>query len=231
MRLGQLARQLEIRSEQIVEFLAIKNITIDPGTNTRLEDTHVNMILSEFAPQQIEPSQEILPNKPDEVSEPTPPESPSFVVEESAPTPLEAPELIKAPKVELPGLTVVGKIDLPEKNKKEAESGEGAAPVSEDHKIQREANQRSQSRNNENRKWRNPLAAEREKAEKIRRENEREGKEKDRQRRTDHYLKKVKPQAPTKSAKIFREETIEMSPLEPERPKTWWGRFMHWLNT
>ena len=50
MRLAQLARKLVIRPTVIVEFLIEHNIQIEDGSNTRLEDDHVALIMQKFAP-------------------------------------------------------------------------------------------------------------------------------------------------------------------------------------
>ena len=232
MRLGQLARQLAIKSEQIVDFLASKNIAIDPGTNTRLEDDHIPMILEQFAVDGEGPNQLVVPEIFElESSAPVnaEPDSIEAPLAESSSTSEEAPELIKAPKVELPGLTVIGRIDLPEKKKKEPETETTSTP--EESKPQRAFYQRPQRRTNESRSWKNPLTLEREREEREKRQRLEEDREKEKQRRTENYLKKVKSPTPTKAARLFQEEVIEMPPLEPERPRTWWARFIRWLNT
>ena len=54
MRLGQLARKLALRPAEIVEFLAINHIQVDEGSNTKLEDDHVTLIMTQFAPSLAE---------------------------------------------------------------------------------------------------------------------------------------------------------------------------------
>ncbi|MBY0435148.1 MAG: hypothetical protein K2U26_13655, partial [Cyclobacteriaceae bacterium] len=139
MRLGQLARKLEISTDKIVDFLASRQITIDPGANTRLEPDHEMLILQKFAPELLELPQEKIEEEIVEESVTPIAVAPEPASEPMETTPLtqqpdELPELIKAPKVELPGLKVIGKIELPEKKKKEPEPTpqpeptEGAAP-------------------------------------------------------------------------------------------------------
>ena len=132
MRLGQLARKLALRPADIVEFLAENDIRIAEGTNVRLENDHVNLIMKRFVPGWIETS-EVEPEPEEEVilpeadSEPlnseqsdtedqTPPDGEP--VEEQEPTD-DTNEVIRAPKIELSGLKVLGKIELPEQKKKE----------------------------------------------------------------------------------------------------------------
>ncbi|MBY0432855.1 MAG: hypothetical protein K2U26_01970, partial [Cyclobacteriaceae bacterium] len=53
----------------------------------------------------------------------------------------------------------------------------------------------------------------------------------EKEKRAQHYFKAVKPSVPSKPARIVQEETEEMPAVKREMPKTWWGRFMRWLNT
>jgi hypothetical protein len=260
MRLAQLARKLAIRPTEIVEFLTERNIQIDNESNTRLEDDHVALIMQKFAPARAaEVAAELVREKESELeviasaetsitSEAISSEEMNRVENisnENEPQP-EKIELIKAPKVELSGLKVLGKIELPEPKKKETQTQPeeivGDQPPKEETVVQ--ASPRYQEkRKQENRKpypnkressdrpkATNPIALQRERealeAEKRRRAQAEEEKEK----RTQHYLKKVKVVAPTKSAKLIKEEVEEMTLLAPV-PKTWWGRFMRWLNT
>jgi hypothetical protein len=157
----------------------------------------------------------------------------------------EQPEVIKAPKVELSGLKVLGKIELPEPKKKEtqpqteeatedqAQKQEAPVESTPPYKEKRKPENRKpypNKRESNDRPKINPIALHRERealeAEKRRRAQAEQEKEK----RTQHYLKKVKVVAPTKSARLIKEEVEEMTPLAPI-PKTWWGKFMKWLNT
>jgi len=111
MRLGQLARQLEVKPDKIVSFLAKeKNITIKSHPNCKVEDDLIEEITARFKPV---------------VAEATPPKE-----EEKAPAPkaeIKEDDLEEAPKpvehIETPKpaaaqeLKIIGKIDLP--NKKE----------------------------------------------------------------------------------------------------------------
>ncbi len=260
MRLAQLARKLAIRPTEIVEFLTERNIQIDNESNTRLEDDHVALIMQKFAPARAaEVAAELVREKEREVEiltlaepaiikEVTTPEETNLVklVPAESEVMADTIEVIKAPKVELSGLKVLGKIELPEPKKKEpqpqAEEVVGDQPQKEETPVQTSP-RNQEKRKQENRKpypnkressdrpkATNPIALQRERealeAEKRRRAQAEEEKEK----RTQHYLKKVKVVAPTKSAKLIKEEVEEMTPLAPV-PKTTWGKFMRWLNT
>src|SRR5258708_34680041 len=114
MRLGQLARKLAIRPATIVEFLAGNQIAIEEGSNTRLEDDHVRLVMERFDPSKLQEMFAV----PDEKVEP---EIPALEIELKDSGPIEMPgehspempireektEVIKAPKIELPGLRVL----------------------------------------------------------------------------------------------------------------------------
>ena len=244
MRLGQLARKLSLRPSEITEFLAAKNILIDEDSNTKIDDSHVSLIIQQFAPAmqntvdadvsvQEEPitlpngtpkETEILPEKPLET------ELPKATTE----APAENPEVIKAPKVELSGLKVLGKIELPDPKKKSLETSTDENVVEEPAKKEpterKSIGPRRESRGQKSSK--NPIAFEREQeALEARKKREAEA-ERQKERRTQNYLKKVKTAQPTKASKLVKEETEQMSAAELEEPpKTWWGKLVRWLTT
>jgi hypothetical protein len=146
-------------------------------------------------------------------------------------------DVIKAPKVELPGLKVIGKIDLPEPKKKEPElKPEQSEEVSqvEEHskKIQQDDRKPSHQRRDRNdvRPRKNPIALQRER-EALEAEKKRRAElEREKEKRTRNYLKKVKPNQPTKAARLVSEPVVQMSNVEEdEKPKTWLGKFIRWL--
>jgi hypothetical protein len=220
MRLGQLARQLDISPDKIVTFLGSRDIAIDSSANARVDDQYVDLIVQHFAPGNETLRQQIH-QEPEVSSNPEP-------VESVNPTEESLPEVIKAPKIELPGLRVVGKIELPEKKKKEAEkpSEEPAAPQESRPKpLSRNPRRESPPRNRHN-----PVALAREREEQEKRRREAEAREREKQRKAEYYQKRLKPQPPTKAVRLHREEMAEMPKVEREKPKTLWGRFMRWLN-
>ena len=247
MRLAQLARKLTIRPTVIVDFLTQHNIQIEDGSNTRLEDDHVALIMQKFAPARaaeiaaelvIEKATELKTSIPEEkvelIAQTTAIESILFPSEESLP---EKIEVIKAPKVELSGLKVLGKIELPEPKKKEEPASDQpqidqAIPAEVDKKPRQENRKPYTSRKetSNQRPGKNPIALERDRnaleGEKKKRAQLKHEKEK----RKQHYLGKVKVAAPTKSIKLIKEEVEELTPMAPV-PKTLWGKFMRWLNT
>lgn len=231
MRLGQLARKLELRPIEIVEFLATKNIIIDDGTNTKLEAAHAMLAIQKFAPgTEIEdypdsdspaiasPSADLLlENMPQDPAQPLNNTDPEI--------PTEQIEIIKAPKVELSGLKVLGKIELPEVKKKPAE------PTQENH-TEGEAPKRKREPKKLPQATKNPIALQREQEALAARKKKEEEVRLQKERRTQNYLKKVKAHQPTKAVRLVKEHTEQISDIDlTEPPKTWWGKLIKWLTT
>ncbi len=256
MRLGQLARKLALRPSQIVDFLAVQQVLPDEGSNARLSDEVTERVVLHFAPERLN---EILTTE-EKNSEPlsaSPPieeqaiiteEVEAVVIVEDMPSPVveepeDKPEVIKAPKVELSGLKVLGKIELPEAKKKiapepasdnEIENQEQKFPDTEKKLRSTDRKEKSphQRENYTPRPARNPIALQREQKAREEEEKRKAKVERDKEKRTEYYLQRVKTGQPTKSMKIVSEpvesfSTKEMKPL----PKTWLGKFLRWLNT
>jgi hypothetical protein len=231
MRLGQLARKLALRTTDLVAFLGQHQITVEPGNNTRLEDNHVKMIIHHFAPQLTEEKISEALVEPDPIepevipvaAEPIPVPVPT---EESAPAVTEVPETIKAPKIELAGLKVLGKIELPEPKKKEPKPEEiSAQEESRRTYINRRDRQPALPR-------KNPISAQREREQREAEAKRQLELEKQKEKKALHYLKKVKTPPPVKRARLVDEPFEEFSSKElAETPKTWLGKFLRWLNT
>ncbi len=254
MRLGQLARKLAVRPIEIVNFLAVENIHVENGSNTRIEDDHVGMIVRKFAPERaaaLLAADHTEASADDEA--PIPAENSSSILDGPALEFFDAQvekysdeinqdekvELIKAPKVELSGLKVLGKIELPETKKKEPpppdlESEGENTPVEPGRKPwpheRKTYPQKSDRQNLPPRK--NPIALQREREEREAEERKRSQVEREKEKRALHYRKKVKEAPPTKRVRLV-EEPVEELPASAlvEPPKTWWGKFLRWLNT
>jgi len=234
MRLGQLARKLALRPVEIVDFLARQSIQIDSGNNSRIEDEHVLLILQKYAPGQL------IENVEKEIAEEEKaPEVPTLgnivtdvpaiqsIAEEKTITEEEKIEVIKAPKIELSGLKVLGKIELPETRKKEpvanTEEPNDQPPT--------ERERRERTNQSQQRPAKNPIALQREREAREEEAKRREQIERDKEKRTLHYLKKVNVAQPTRPVKI-QEEKIERKQVTKEpAPTTLWGRFRRWLNS
>lgn len=266
MRLAQLARKIAVKPADIVSFLASQNIQIDEGSNAKVADEYERLVLQHFAPELLasQPEAEInveslqpaeeqveIPNDNVEAvdTEVVTPE-PEEVKEE------EKPDVIKPPKVELPGLKVVGKIDLPEPKKKtpepetqvsaEATPLEGDQPVAPpdgDQPTKPVGDTRAQQRDrrrphhdrrqrDEQRPRKNPIALQREREEREALRKKMEDQKIQKELRTQRYLKKVEgktpAQRPSKKAKKKHEDEYEVYTEKPQ-PKSLFGRIMNWF--
>lgn len=249
MRLGQLARKLALRPAEIVGFLAKNSIQIEEGSNTKIEDDHVSLIMTHFAPERMaemaaelaaekNPSVKDIELRPEPVKDIIIEDTRSHIIDVPFVDPEPVVELIKAPKVELSGLKVLGKIELPEPKKKEPQQVESittedtVVPIEEQKKPEPRRQFVPRKERSEQRPVKNPIALQREReameAEKKRRVNT----EREKEKRTQNYLKKVKAPSPTKSVSLVKEQ-VEVMVQEEKRtpPKTWFGRFMRWMNT
>jgi len=233
MRLGQLARKLAVRPSQIVDYLSTHKIYLEEGSNAKLNDEHVDRIVLHFAPDRLKEivadikTEESLDNiTPSIVTEEPEKEDPQpEILESEADIKPEKPEVIKAPKVELSGLKVLGKIELPQPKKKDQPAPE---PTTEETKIeplevkQRPENRRPQAKSKREvqQPWRNPIALQREREALEAEERKREAAEREKERRKEHYLKRVKVGQPTKPARIVDEPVeLHITQKSDERPR------------
>ncbi|MEO7990704.1 MAG: hypothetical protein ABI663_14245 [Chryseolinea sp.] len=253
MRLGQLARKISIRQSDMVDLLAKSGISIANESNARLEDEHVHVILQHFAPsflaEKIEEIDVILPEATEESKiittvntieeEPVEnviPKIKTIATEEQE----EKVEVIKAPKVDLPGLKVIGKIDLPEPKKKEVppveESEKTEVPVGNSEtnpkpRPLRSRNVQDNRRERTNRSSINPVALQREREARAVEEKRKADAIKEKEKRTEYYLNRVKTSVPTKAARIYSESVEEYKVPKKDEPKTLLGKFFRWLRS
>lgn len=240
MRLGQLSRKLGLTPSEIHRFLSDKGQAVEAGLNTRLTDDQVLLAVRHFDPSQesailredsdastLEESAAVE-TVPDvrQVQENVEIENTATADDIQSETP---PEVIRAPKQELPGLRVVGKIELKEPKKKEtaeqSTAGDGQPATSESGQTRPPRRERPEQRT-----WRNPLEVQRqreahEREEKLKRERELE-----KERRTQQYLKKVKS-TPTKPIRKQEETVVETQVETKPAPKTWLGKIARWLTS
>lgn len=238
-----MARKLELRPAQIVEFLASRGIEVDEGVNARLENDHVNVVLSHFDPGNEKRGSDEAENKEPEILEVKVPAHTALVMEEpkeekhpEAPTERKTVDVIKAPKVALSGLKVLGKIDLPEVKKKEEQTELPAdLPQREAPEIkqpQRVKNIDRKVQRPEQRARKNPIALQREREALEAQKKREEQAEREKERRTRNYHNRVKMSPPTKAMRLVEEPVMQMSAQElEEAPKSWLGRFIKWLTT
>jgi hypothetical protein len=252
MRLGQLARKLAIRPSQIMDFLADRQVFPEEGSNAKLNDAITEQIILQFAPDKLKEIMKESETDPESEVISAPIEPTSSVVDakiDEAPindmvaedttdiSDEEKPEVIKAPKVELSGLKVLGKIELKEPKKKETQPQEQTenvenAEINESVKDRKPRLQKRQKREVKEKPWRNPVALQREREAREADEKRKKELEKEKERKTQHYYSKIKQGQPVKAAKIIKEpvEQFPQKALE-EKPKTWIGKFLRWLNT
>jgi hypothetical protein len=253
MRLGQLARKLSISQSNVVEFLTRNNIPIETDSNARISDEHTTLVIQHFNPALLlaEPEKESITN---ELITPVPEEErqekiqqedkQEIAIETTSPqieTAEEKIELIKASKAELPGLKVLGKIELPEFKKKEepkiteGESVEPPPPPIEVPTPSRRISRpepRKNFRDKREQPWKNPLEAKREREAREAEQRRREQIEIEKELRTKHYQQKVKKGSqPTRSFKKVDEPLEEIVNDDRPTPRTWLGKFMRWLST
>lgn len=262
MRVGQLARKLGISPTELINFLASASIQTPEASNTKLSAENLQVAIKHFDPTGKLESAWQEESKPEEIIEEvavavdlTPTETIETVEVVASPEAVRVAEetstenvvtdsrneVIKAPKVELAGLKVLGKIELPEKKKKEppvenvTSDADAASTTTElprqPRREQRARNPRHQgSRNDREATRKNPIALKREQeaAEAERKRHEQAKLEKE--RRTQHYLSKVKS-VPTKPARLIEEDVDELHVDQSKTPSTWLGKFWKWFRS
>ena len=152
-------------------------------------------------------------------------------------------EVIRAPKLKLDGLKVVGKIDLPEPKVKEeaataaddTDSEDIKAPIEEvkEKPVRKKINQRgNQNRRPERRVL--TLAEKREREERAKKRRDKERKEEQKQFKAAYYESKMRERKQVATKKKKKKATIQQE-QRPEvntpAPTTLVGKFLKWLNT
>jgi hypothetical protein len=226
MRIGQLARRLGIPPSDILGFLGTRNIETESGANSRISDEAVVLVINQFAPEKLSEMLETAPVEEPvaEVVEETPApvvEEPVAEMEAEGETTPEAPvEVIRVSKVELQGLKVLGKIDLPEPKKK-------AEPLQTEQQSKKEFQKRNDRR--DQRDWKNPLETKRQQEAREKEKKKQEQADRLKEQRTNNYYKKVKS-VPTKAVRRVEETVVEDIEIK-EAPKGILGKFLRWLRT
>jgi hypothetical protein len=238
MRLAQLARKLSVRPSQIVDLLAQEQIFVEDGSNAKLNDDVVRKVLLTLAPNRLSEimAEQVTETEPEteSISESKIPEQEPLDTFESKPVaqisavnPSE--EIIRAPKVELAGLKVLGKIDLPQSRKQEEvkPKTEGTEPI-----LKQEQRERRPRQPREEKPWRNPIALQREREARENEERKQAALKEEKERKRHQYLARVKPAKPIKAMRIYDEPVQQLVQITPEtKPRTWFGKFLKWLNT
>jgi hypothetical protein len=234
MRLGQIARKLDISPAELTTFLQEQFGPQDWGTNSRLTEAQLAQALRHFAPDQavsfFQSGKAEAEPQPESTTEPT-----KELVVEQKPAPVderpEVVEVIKAPKVELSGLKVLGKIELPEKKKKEPAADSTAKPDGAESSRPR---RKPQAREERSQPRKNPIAQQREREEREALRKKQEEAQRLKEKKASRYLKAVQNKA-VKVAKAPRLLEEEVEVVQPEEvrpaPKTLLGKFLRWLNS
>lgn len=259
MRLGQLARNLEVTTTDIVNFLSEQQITVKDHPNVKLDEISEQQVIKAFSgattfnetpPSTAAVSEENKPEQEEVISIPTEvneepestqeePEEPEVTMEEEPVNATAKPttenvqeeevEVIKAPKIELQGLKVVGKIELPEPKTEEKPKEE--KKVTNGKKSNgRKKNPKRELTEEEKEKRRIKSKKARKKREEREKEKQKELEQKRlKKKKKEHYLKKIhKPQPPvSKKEKRIKEQEKQNKHV----PKTLLGKFWKWLNT
>lgn len=132
MRLSQLARQVSKTSKELIVFLHSRGIKSYTSSNAKIDPDHVRLIQNHFGPESISsPEDTISAGKKDREFDPSlhdeQPLKPEISQKKTSKQAINLPEpeeteIIRAPKIKLQGVKVVGKIELPEKPVKVTES-------------------------------------------------------------------------------------------------------------
>ncbi|MCO6500575.1 MAG: hypothetical protein J5I47_09390 [Vicingus serpentipes] len=236
MRLGQLARKLDVKSDKIVSFLATEGVTLNSHPNSKVDDSLIEKIENHFQP--TEATEEITTSEK--------PKTSATKTKEPKVAPTKEPETIEADKpVVTQELKIIGKIDLPDKKqiqvevdgvvynqetldnkKKEELEAERARKTIEKEEKRKEEQEKKRialekRKLEEERKAmlanekHNILTAEEEKKKaiilKAQQERERKLEERRKQLQKEHYLKNV-VEKNTASTKKKKEKTITSTP-------------------
>jgi len=289
MRLGQLARRLEINAKDVVAFLEKEHaINITNHPNSKIPDSVLDAVLDNFKPSPIEemnkalsdestaenvdivdnPENDLQTNQPEtqKVTEEQALESHTTTIttetqiekeeeEESKPESEEKEEeeiplnivdgVIKAPKVEIGGIKVIGKIDLPETKKiddTEVESEENT--VNTDLSAKNEDKVETDKPVNKPRKTKpkqtHPSLTKKKRPSKEELEARRIAKaEKEKQQEAErlkakkraHYQEQLAiQQADKPKAKKKPAPRNKKNKKKADRPTSLWGKFIYWLN-
>lgn len=282
MRLAQVARKLSITTEDIVDFLEIRGITIEKDSNTKLEEEAVQLLyryfeveekskteelplteeieaesikeddiaeteeLSKEADEEKEEEENIIQN---EQQQEEPVEEKNQIVEDSEKSvkksfktvdellqdegnDVDEDLVIKPAKVELKGLNVVGKIDLPEPKPKPESREEEKEKTKLNTKKSYLKPRKKMPKRHQKREL-SPSEIRKREEEREARKRERIEKEKKRKREQFYKEKVLKPKRLEQKSKPKKKKTesVEQNKIQKPQPKTLLGKFWRWLNT
>jgi len=223
MRIGQLARHLNISPGELRDFIHNQGFATDPDTNTRLDEKQIKAVFDHFAPGKAETLETLIAGQEEQGQLPEPDEFQDKPAADYSGAPTET---IRAPKIELQGLRVVGKIELPEPKKKQPES----EPTSSE-SVERKPEGFRRRDPKPNRPWINPLEKKRLREARESEEEKKKSLARLKELRTAAYLSrqvKFKNTAPGKNKNVTASEMQEHRKSKP-RPESLLGKIWHWL--
>lgn len=246
MRLSQLARQVSKSSRELIHFLESHEIRSYQSSNAKLEPDHVKLVLDHFTghsishPDQSEMDPGLNPKKE--------PETPAIERKKTGePSKIETetqePEVIRAPKMKLQGVKVVGKIELPEKPAKTSDHKDPDKKSGKHPGMKKDAEENTRTHFSKKKKItgktrinRSLSYLEKQKKEERKREKEkRERLKKEKERKRNHYQNKVqtkispgqpKKKHPSKSSRNLIKNRPEPTPVYKNPLRRLWA----WLN-
>ena len=278
MRLGQLSRKVSVKPTEILSYLKNEfDVELGSHLNTKVEDALTEKVMVKFAPPKEKKSEENEVEKPvQEVVETPVVATPvdevvveTEITEESLDgTPeviefepnqevdaetIQNAELIKAPKVELTGPTVIGKIELPPTLEEQMVEVDGvmmskaelARRKKEERMAKRDAREEARGTNKRtSSKARTSRAKSEAQLEQMKRDKEAEEMAKKIELREKRIAAKKKAEAKAKAkpafvpkpakkktkAAIAVEEKKKVEAAKP-KPTTWYGKLWLWFNT
>jgi hypothetical protein len=256
MRLGQLSRKLSVRQAEIVAFLASKGAVVEDSATARIDDELTRAAIAHFAPEMKidEPlPDEVIENKNEmpvipqeqipavdvqaETLDGTETEAVAEKTDETNPDETKSvTAVIKAAKVELQGLKVVGKIELPESKKKEStppgENENGDEKTGKPERRDRsEVKTQTANKGSSTRPRKNPVTLKREREMREAEERRNADLEREKEKRTQFYLRRVKTAPPSRKISLVDEPLNELKDEAPDEPRTLWGKFVKWLTS
>ncbi len=257
MRLGQLSRQLEVSSEQIVILLKEHFREVNNHPNIKLTEEELHFIEDYFSPKEEAAEKTPIVEEPDTTQEEPSKENkeskdnkkvPEFVeslrpqvitLEDEFQAQTEDLETFKVEKPQLEGLKVVGKIDLPEPVIKEKET----TPEREEKRPRDRKQNRKRDDRKPNRNRGNSAIAERQKAERLAKKKRIEEEQRLKELKKKHYEENVKakftpvtPKKKKKKAEVADTAKVNVSlqgnVVQSQKPtaKNPLKRFWLWLN-
>lgn len=235
MRLVQISRKLDIQPSYIAKYLIdTGDASINFGPNTKISEEQVTQIISHFS--HLNPENDPKSTNLNDLE--------TKKIDYSYFETQLDPELetIKAPKVDLQGITVIGKIDLPQKKQAapseqtEETSSEKENTTNNEKKVTRVHKKHTKKQHHKKiLSYEEQLKQEQESYQKSQEKKKKQEKHK----KKEYYntivkTQQAKPTTPKKKTKaqIRKIEIQQIKRKEEEnKPTTLWGKFMKWLNT